>query len=251
MQPYTHFITDIPSYSLLAFIGLMFAIVICVVREKKYGYNDRILLIIMCFTLIGMALGSKLLFFITQMPYVLEDFSIKKLLDTFITSGFVFYGGLLGAYAFAYLGARVVKVEPKQMLSYLTPSFVIFHAFGRIGCFLGGCCYGIPWEYGIAMAESPDIKRFPIQLFEAGIELLIFFMLLRIEKKGTYNLAVIYLLTYSIIRFLDEFLRDDGIRGIWLLGLSTSQYISLIIFVSVIVYLIIHKERKKECTESK
>lgn len=236
MYPHIHIGINIPTYSLMTGIGFLFASFLGIRRKEYYGYNDHILLVMIGFTLVGMGLGSKVLFFLTQIPKIAEDFTLKAIIETFGTSGFVFYGGLLGAMTFSYLGAKVIAVNPATMLSFLTPSFVVFHAFGRIGCFLGGCCYGIPWKYGVAMAETPEIKRVPVQLIESGFEFFILWVLLHIEKKGYYNLILIYLFLYAIVRFLDEFLRGDSVRGIWYMGLSTSQYISIAIFIIVIWY---------------
>ena len=231
---------DIPVYGLMAMIGLLLSIDVCLFRLKKYNYNHRILIVVIPFILIGMAIGAKVLFFITQLPHVFEDFSIVHLIQTFLNSGFVFYGGLIGAIAFTEIVARLLAIDGKKLRSFLAPSFALFHAFGRIGCFFGGCCYGIPWKYGIAMADEPDINRFPVQLVESGIELLVFIILLIIERRAFLkcNLMNIYLFCYTIARFFLEFLRDDEIRGIWWFGLSTSQYISLIIFSVCIVDII-------------
>ncbi len=245
MYPYIHIVVDIPTYGLLVCIGLIVALVVCKKREKLYGYNDRVLLVITIFSFSGMILGSKILFFLTQMPEIIKETTFRKTIEIFVTSGFVFYGGLLGALLFTYVGAKILALDPQKTLSYVTPGFVIFHAFGRIGCFLGGCCYGIPWEYGIAMAETPEIRRFPVQLLEATIEFIIFIILLQIEKKRKYNLIIIYLIIYSIVRFFDEFLRGDNIRGIWYMGLSTSQYISIVILLFLLVYLLIHRNEDK------
>ncbi len=95
------------------------------------------------------------------------------------------------------------------------------------------------------MAETPEIRRFPVQLLEAIIEFIIFIILLKIEKKRKYNLTIIYLITYAIVRFFDEFLRGDNIRGIWYMGLSTSQYISIVVLLFLLVYLLIHRNEDK------
>ena len=238
MLPYIHFIVDIPSYSLMSDLGLCTALVISFFRMKKNCYNERILLVVLLFITIGAFIGSKTLFFFTQLPEVITNFSISKTLKIIITSGFVFYGGLFGAILFAILCAKILAIDSKSLLSFLAPSFAIFHAFGRIGCFMGGCCYGIGWHGGIAMAAMPNIKRFPVQLLEAFGELIIFFILIKLDHLKKFNLMIIYLLLYSILRFFDEFLRDDIIRGIWALGLSTSQWIAIFTISGVLIRLL-------------
>lgn len=244
------FTIEIPAYGLMVIIGIMSALAICSARIDKYNYNYRILLVISVIVLIGMALGAKILFFITQIPLLIEEFTFEKLIKTFITSGFVFYGGLIGAIIFAQLAARLLNIEKNKLLSFLAPSFVIFHAFGRIGCFLAGCCYGIPWKYGIAMANDPSTNRFPVQLAEATVEIIIFIVLMAIERRkfGCYNLMKIYICCYAVARFCLEFLRGDEIRGLWIMGLSTSQIISVIILITCVIHTYIaHIKKRDSC----
>lgn len=238
---------ELPTYGLMVAVGLLFSIDVCGFRMKKYGYNPKLLLVVSVFILCGMAIGAKLLFFLTQLPHVFADFSFGHLLNSCIQSGFVFYGGLIGAIAATAAAAKVLAIDGRTLRSFFAPAFALFHACGRVGCFFAGCCYGIPWEHGIAMAETPDIPRFPVQLAESGVEIIIFAALLFIEKKtDRYDLMKIYLLCYSVARFFLEFLRGDVIRGIWGFGLSTSQYISIAVFFCCIIHTVLCSN-KKDC----
>ena len=110
------------------------------------------------------------------------------------------------------------------------------NGFGRIGCLMGGCCYGIKYDGPLHIVMSDNIARFPVQL----VETLLLFMLaafLIFKKTHSKNSSTIiyYLTIYPSMRFLLEFLRGDRIRGIFL-GLSTSQWISLLILVCMIIY---------------
>ena len=128
------------------------------------------------------------------------------------------------------------------MYAVLVP---LFHAFGRVGCFLGGCCYGIESEFGFTTHTNTNIpsingvNRFPVQLLESGCNLIIFFILLTLFRKRIMEkrLIWIYLLIYPVVRFCDEFLRGDVYRG-FLLGLSTSQWVSIILFGVAVVVLV-------------
>ena len=83
-----------------------------------------------------------------------------------------------------------------------------------------------------------------MQPLEALLELLIFVFLLvmLIKKDDAFSVTSTYLLIYSVVRFLDEFLRGDALRGFW--GpLSTSQWISLAIFIVTLIYLIVKRTR--------
>ena len=221
----------ISTYGIAVVAGLIACISNIVLRKNKYGYNNRVLAVCSGIILCFMALGSKILFFLTQLPLVLKEFSFIKTIEIFITSGFVYYGGFLGALVGIIFAAKLLNIDTLQLMNFCAPLFAVFHAFGRIGCFMAGCCYGIPWKYGFAMIDTPDVNRFPVQLLEAFLEFFLFFLLLHIEKEEKYDLMKIYMVIYAIMRFFLEYLRGDDIRGIWVLGLSTSQLIALCILV--------------------
>lgn len=229
MLPYVEL--KISIYSLAVLLGMDLALICASARMKRYGYNGRILTVIFVCASLGMVIGSKLLFFATQLPHVIHHFSWGHLFYTFLTSGFVFYGGLLGALLGIRICSFLLLLDQKRLESFCAPCFALFHGCGRIGCFFAGCCYGVEWKYGIAMAEDPEVPRFPVQLVEAIFEFGVCIYLLRKEKKTPKDVPLmnIYLILYAVFRFFIEFLRGDRIRGIWLLGLSTSQIISLII----------------------
>jgi phosphatidylglycerol:prolipoprotein diacylglycerol transferase len=127
------------------------------------------------------------------------------------------------------------------------PSIAIGHAFGRIGCFLAGCCYGepctLPWAVTFTDSRTlapPGVPLHPTQLYSAIGLLLLFAFLLFLRKKKTFQgeLFWTYLLCYSIGRFFLEFLRGDD-RGSVLGGLlSTTQAISILLAgISVAMFL--------------
>ncbi len=124
----------------------------------------------------------------------------------------------------------------------------LFHAFGRVGCFLAGCCYGKKLERTITILNGIRLERIPIQLIEAIFEFLLFIILTVIRKKDdNVNILRIYLMSYSAFRFLDEFFRGDEIRGIFF-GLSTAQWISLVIWAVYILKAISGKKETRSIT---
>ena len=98
--------------------------------------------------------------------------------------------------------------------------------------------------------ELNDVNRLPIQLIEAGLNLLIFLLIFYLFKKSkmTDKLIFVYMLVYPVVRFTLEFFRGDAIRG-FLFGLSTSQWISILLFVTAIIGLSVSHFRKKPATE--
>ena len=203
------------------------------IRKRRILFSEYLILI--GSMVLGAALGSKLLFFITQIPDIIAYFSIEYLFYKIITGGFVFYGGLFGAILGCCIFARTKKYNVAEMLNLVAPGYAIFHVFGRIGCFFAGCCYGKPANWGFALWSEPEVLRIPVQLIESAFLLCLVFVLLRREKTGKTDLFRIYIISYAVFRFFIEFWRGDTIRGIWW-GLSTSQIISLIILAVFLIH---------------
>lgn len=226
MYPYIHLI--LPSYALLALIGGIVAICYVYSNIDKENILFTDLLRVILYGGVGLIVGSKLLYAITQIPWLVRDFSIENLLLLVLQSGYVFYGGLFGfifAICFMCKGQSEYR---KKMFRLIVPAIPLFHMFGRIGCFLSGCCYG-KYLKNPLIIMGLKIDKIPVQLMEAIIELLIFMILCIIKKKNIVNnLLAVYLIFYAIARFGMEFLRGDEVRGLWA-GLSTSQYISLFV----------------------
>ena len=167
--------------------------------------------------------------------------------------GITFIGGLIGG-VLCFLIVYVIfskKYEAKlsAVISILPCSILIAHAFGRIGCFFAGCCYGIETDsiFGITFPYLSHAV-FPTQLYEAIFLLLIFGICSYLVMKKNYqdNMSL-YLFTYGIFRFLIEFIRGDD-RGEFLGGIvSPSQFWSLaMIIVAVLLYIISRRKNKNE-----
>ena len=159
-----------------------------------------------------------------------------KTMDDVDAVAVTFAPGLIGAVLAMWWYTHHFKMDFWQSVELLIPSVPLVHAFGRIGCFCGGCCYGIPFDppIGIAFTNSPvapnGIPLFPVQLVEAGLNFLLFFFLLWFAGKPRPQGRILgaYVIAYAVIRFVLEFLRYDYERGIlWVF--STSQWISLIL----------------------
>lgn len=238
----------IPSYALFGCIGLFCMMLMIYNRSQNMNIPfDKLLVLFLCLV-IGAAVGSKALFFMTRIPNIIADFSFKKLLNEFLTGGFVFYGGVFGAISGTSIYARIFGYKKNQMFDLVAPAFPLFHFWGRIGCFFAGCCYGKVADWGIALKREPGILRLPVQLFEAVFLLLIVIVLLRIEKKNyNTNLMKAYLCLYALGRFILEFFRGDEIRGIWL-EFSTSQWISFIMEIWIVVDLIGQYLKERICS---
>ena len=190
---------------------------------------------------VGVGLASAKLFYLIFSVGIIPVFESIQRGDysIFWDSGMVFYGGMLGGVAGAFLGAKIFKISLLDYEPVIVPCLPLGHAFGRLGCFLSGCCYGIAYDGPcsvvfprFAIGTIPEVPVFPIQLLEMALNIGLFSVLIKYAKKDRPPYAVLglYLSTYATLRFLLEYLRADSERGMYYF-LSTSQWISLFLLI--------------------
>jgi phosphatidylglycerol---prolipoprotein diacylglyceryl transferase len=214
--------------------------------------------------ILGSALiGSKALMIITEWHEYGGDW--RRILSfDLLRSGGVYFGGFLVAVLVSVILMRLWRLPWRQTADAFAPGIALGHSIGRLGCFSAGCCWGKPTSswIGVRFTEKAseltgvpiDSALVPTQLIEAGANLLIFLFLLWLWKRRAFHGQVIaaYLAVYSVVRFTIEFWRDDP-RG-ELLGLSTSQLISLVLFplgIALMIYWRRHGEAPGEKTARK
>ena len=246
----------IPMYWLSGVAGLLLAGLLAMWRRRaprfKAPADDVLHTMLLC--VVGAMIGAKALQVIGHVirGAAQPGFWTLETWAALMSGGGVFYGGLLGGLAAAFIYIRKYKLDPWDMTDILVPSVLLFHAFGRLGCFFAGCCHGRPADWGITFENAlaccaNDLPLIPVQLFEAGFNLFVMtaLLVLRPERKHPGILLPLYLLAYSIARFGLEFLRGDAGRGIVLL--STSQWISLALLpaAAVLLWRVLRRGREK------
>jgi phosphatidylglycerol:prolipoprotein diacylglycerol transferase len=226
----------------MAILGLLVAGFVFCRGVAKARPEDNEAVFVLLSIAFGMYAGGHVLFFITQAKHwhlLAEAESAEKFFETLtlLSGGSVFYGGLIAAFAFGVLYLKLRKIPLEAYMDNAALFAPLFHGFARVGCFLSGCCYGVECELGFA--DSAGTVRFPVQLLEAACNLLIAAAIYFVLKKGLLRGKVfyLYLALYALLRFFDEFLRGDEIRG-FILGLSTSQFISIFIEAFALVMLL-------------
>lgn len=249
----------IQTYSVIAVIGFIVTSVVAVRlgKHRKITFDKSLMATLM--SGLGIFIGGHFLFALTNIKNIVKavtesSFSFSDLIP--YISGMVFYGGLFGAIIAVLIYSAVDKdVKKKDLLDIFAVSVPLFHAFGRVGCFFAGCCYGVESEFGITtyLNSSPThygVSRFPVALVEALINLLVFALLLYFFKRNKLSgkLIFIYLLMYAPARFVLEFFRGDKVRG-FIFGFSTSQFISLLILCFLIIYFGVTIKKKSSETK--
>ena len=223
----------IGSYGLCMVLGIVCIGVTAVLRGAQLGLRWEDVLICGAFSLgAGLCFGNMLYLAVTYTPGELADRLMQGEFQLF-QEGFVFYGGMLGGFLGVIIGTVVVRCNGAMILEAALPAVPFGHAIGRIGCLLAGCCHGMPYSGPLAVQDSQTgMTYFPISLLEAVVNSIIGLYLFSLvkQKKWANDLLWAYLSLYSVARFVLEYFRGDEIRGA-ALGLSTSQWISLGIFL--------------------
>ena len=236
---------QIPVYAICGLLGAGAFALLCLCRAKRFRVARADVFYLSLYALVGVLIGAKVLYWLTILPWLVQHWSEiiadGALLQAVLLQGYVFYGGLLGGVFMGWRYLRRYQLAAGPFLDAMTPGIPLLHAFGRVGCFLAGCCYGVPWRYGIAYPAahpSGGVALFPVQLVEAAGNLLLCAVLCWLSRRwpGSGRTLGVYGVAYGLMRFTLEFFRGDAVRGsVWVL--SVSQWISLGVIVGGALWL--------------
>lgn len=228
------------SYGFMIAIGIVAGMIYLVVEGKRevgltLDQANALFLYIFFAAIIG---GKLFLFFEDPTGYIQDPRSL------FTGRGFVFYGSFLLAIPTMWWFFKKHTLHPYRMLDVMAITTCLVHIFGRIGCFLAGCCYGKPTglSWGVTFtdpacfADPLNTPLFPTQLLEAGYILLVMLVLFAVRRKRRFfgQLFLMYLILYAAGRFVLEYFRGDVGRGFVVENyISHSQFLALGIMVVV------------------
>ena len=237
------------GYGFMIAMGVLAAWFVAEQRARKLKLACEHIFYLVVWCAIGGFTSAKILFWITNWREFLQN--PRQIIGS---DGFVVYGGIIGGILAAWLYCKVAKLKFMKYFDLVMPSVALAQGFGRIGCFLAGCCYGreTTSRFGVVFPEGglapAGVKLIPTQLISSAGDFLIMIVLLlyyrKNKKDGTPgNVGFLYMLLYGVGRFLVEFLRNDNRGGAWMF--STSQWISMVIVAGGIVLYLVNKKRHK------
>jgi len=151
-------------------------------------------------------------------------------------AGYVFYGGVVGGIVmgFVFVWRREVP-HPLAAGDYAAPGFALGIAIGRTGCLLAGCCYGretdLPWAISFPSSHpTHGALVHPVQLYDVAFGLVAFVVVVALYRRRRFagDMFAGLMVAYAAWRFVSEMFRGDVDRGVWALGLSTSQIVALL-----------------------
>ncbi|MFH1395365.1 MAG: prolipoprotein diacylglyceryl transferase [Candidatus Omnitrophota bacterium] len=214
------------SYGLCVAIGFLMSAFFLLRGANKYTEISKGTILDCLITLlISGLIGGRLLYVCINWEYYLR-FPLRILM--FHEGGLAFQGALIAAVFSGIIFCRVKKISFWKMSDLIVPYIVLGQAFGRIGCFFNGCCYGKIIQNGWrVMFPGEDVCRMPVQLYSSLVLFLICFLLLQLRRYRLFqgSIFALYLILYGIVRFFMDFLRGDNLVLVW--GIKLSQVIGL------------------------
>lgn len=247
----------LPMYGLLAILGMVVAVFMAARLAKVRDLSSGDVVFASFYCGIGIIVGAKLMYFITMLPKFISNFDVFLNnpfgVMMYVFSGFVFYGGLIGGALGVVIYCKQFKLPLKPFMDVAAPAIPLMHGIARVGCLCAGCCYGMEYDGPFAITYPDNsfthgmagVPRFPTQLVETVVNLILFVALYFMVKRGKSRNGEalgVYIIVYSIMRFCLEFVRGDAVRG-GFLGLSTSQWISLIL-LPLGIWLLLRKSKE-------
>lgn len=239
----------INSYGFMIAIGIISALFLSLYRGKKSSYNTDVIWDLGIYGVVGGFIGAKLLFWIVELQSIIHN--PNYIVET-LGNGFVVYGGIIGGIFAGYVYCKIKNLDFLSYFDLIVPAIALAQGFGRIGCFETGCCYGRETDsvlgivYHKSLYAPNGISLIPTQLLSSAGDFILSGILLyyslKSKKKG--QVAGLYMILYSIGRFIIEIFRGDPRGSVGFL--STSQFFCIFMLLTgICVFCIISKKYNK------
>ncbi|MDD5428521.1 MAG: prolipoprotein diacylglyceryl transferase [Candidatus Omnitrophica bacterium] len=236
------------SYGVMVAVGFALATVLIYRRAPKFNLNREKCVDLAITILISGIVGARLLFVLLNLRFYaanpLEIIMLSK-------GGLVWYGGFIAGLVAMLIYVRINALSFWSVVDLVAPYVALAQGFGRIGCFLNGCCYGVTvapgFPLGVVFPPESD-PRLPTQLISAALLFLIFAILVIWQNRRRFigEIFLAYCMLYSAKRFVIEFFRGDNPR--LFLSLTMSQIISAVIFIAAVAVFALKARRWKNAT---
>jgi phosphatidylglycerol:prolipoprotein diacylglycerol transferase len=241
------------SFGLMIALGVLLSVRIMENMARRDGFppsgqdvTDLVFTTVLC----GFA-GARLTYVIQEWAWYfrhpLEIFAVWE-------GGLIYYGGAIAALAGLVVFMKLRGIPLLKGFDFIIPGGVITHAFGRVGCFLNGCCYGTPCRFPWAVVfPGTGEAVHPTQLYEALFNLCLFlFLFLRYFRRlFDGEILCLYFVFYGAGRFALEFLREGNpaaFGATWNQWISAAMVLGFLGFYGVLFrrkYGVRHREKTR------
>lgn len=253
---------NIYYYGVLIVIGILLGIIISVKLASYYNISKETVIDSAFYLIIFGLLGGRLYHIFLELPYYIENpLNIFKIWQ----GGLAIHGGIIAGIIATYYFAKKNRLSPILLASIYAPALALAQAVGRWGNYFNQELYGVPTDlpWGIPIQYAHRISSFtdfeffhPTFLYESIGNFVIFLILILahyffLSKKKTdfnYIIALLYLVLYSVLRFVLEFIRIDKTPDFF--GLRVPQIASIIIIIAAFYYLISRSLKNLKCDRS-
>lgn len=212
-------------YPSMLILSILLNVVLVLIISKKFKYNFSEIVSMILVDTVGILIGGLLY---TEIVY-------KGV-------GFSSLGGVIGGLIMLFIYSLILKKDYKYMLLLFMPSIPLMYAVGKIGCFVAGCCHGIPYDgflhvtYNNSLVAPKGINFFPIQILETIVFFVIFILIIRKYIKNDISIKLIMkeIIICGMAKFILDFLRYDHVSKL----ITSNQIMCLVLVVISSVYLI-------------
>jgi len=261
ITPYTEifkiFGYSVQTWGAVVAIGIAISLFLMLKKAaKKKLFDDAEILI--SYVMVSALIGARAAYVIVSPEEFPNFFSLFMISEGGLISWGFLLGGIFGA-ILCKLFTKMKNEKIRELLDLMAPYFMLAIAIGRIGCFLRGCCYGIPSGLPWAVSYAGEIPVHPTQIYHSILDFLIFFALLKINSKKEHlqsekieskfslinrkgSSFLLFLILYSAERFFVDFLRYHPAAE-YIGAISITQFVFMLVFFAAF-WLIIKKNAK-------
>lgn len=230
---------SISSFSVMVLIAFLVAYYIAELEVERKNADRSLADLLLIMAVLGGLGGAKLLF-------LYQNATLSEVIADplrYLSSGYTFLGGLLGATFLVFVLSRIKKISFWFLADCSAPGLILAYGIGRIGCLLVGDDYGVPtdlpWGISFPGGAPPTIEQVhPTQIYDTILMVILFAFLWSIRKKSYANgwLTSIAFISLGVERFLMEFIRNT--TPSFIPGISQAQLMSLLLVMIGVIRLI-------------
>ena len=224
-------------YPTMLVLSFIMNVIVVLIISKKFKYTKFELLSMIVIESFGFIVGGKLLTIITS----------EVTLKDFILVPFSSMGGVIGGLLCLVIYAIAFRKDLKYILILFMPSIPLMYAIGKIGCFVAGCCYGIPYDgllhvsYHNSLVAPHNVNLLPIQIIETLVFIFIFIYIIRYYYLNKMSIILIMkeIIICSIAKFILEIFRYSHMNQI----INANQILCIVLIIISLFYML--KIKKK------
>ncbi len=220
--------------------GIIFSVAFYMITAKRYQHKWYISLLLGFIMIILETFSAKIMFLIENPTSIKSGISWS--------GGYSLFGVFFFTPIFLLLIFWVLKLDKLEQMDFLVPGILLELSFYRIGCMCTGCCYGIEVGWGITNGTTEGL--FPVQPLEACLDFTAFIVIVLLIRKNKLRRGEAFYITYlsyGVIRFVMEFLRErTNVVG----ALATSHFYALAIMIFGIVMFVYSRKHKNKVIEN-